>query len=141
MPTGDSFFNHLQHEFIGVERPAEPGFSIGNNRRPKVEAIFAAKQLNLIGSLERIVDAADDRRHAVRRVQALVGIHARSQVVVCRHLPAAQVDGSETGPGHLHSLVAGESAESVDIRLALQQAPEFAGHLIGNGVLDLHRAP
>ena len=46
----------------------------------------------------------------------------------------------QTGLGHLHRLVAGERAQGVDIRLGLQQVPELARHLVGDGVLDLQRA-
>ena len=99
MHARGAFLDHLQHEFVGVERPAETGFGVRHDRRPEVEPVFAAEQLNLVGALERLVDAAHDHGHAVRRVEALVGIHGGREIVVRGHLPAAQVDGLADRPG------------------------------------------
>ena len=69
-----------------------------------------------------------------------VRIHAAGKIVV-RGLPPAQINRFEPGVRHLHRLVAGQRAERIDIRLAVQQALKLFGHLFRDRVLDLHRVP
>jgi hypothetical protein len=68
-------FDHAFHQLEGIERPAEARFGIGHDRQKIVMVAAALQMLDLIRSTQRVVDAADDHRHAVGRVQALVGIH------------------------------------------------------------------
>src|SRR5437879_11313709 len=75
MHGGNAFFDHLHHQFVGVERTAETSFSIGHNREPEVRGrrvgdnapylevvnvMRAVEHLDLVGALEGLVQAADN---------------------------------------------------------------------------------
>ena len=40
---GGAFFDHCQHQLVGIERPAKASFGIGNNGRPKIKALFSSQ--------------------------------------------------------------------------------------------------
>jgi hypothetical protein len=81
--------DHGLHQLVGVERAAEAGLGVGHDRRePVALGRLALGVLDLIGALQRLVDALHHARHAVGRVQALVGVHLAREVRVGRHLPA-----------------------------------------------------
>src|ERR1039457_4496495 len=67
--------------------------------------------MDLVGTLQGVVDGAHHRGHAVGRIQALVRIHLAAQIGIARHLPAAQVDRLQPGLHLLHRLIAGERTE------------------------------
>ena len=81
---------------------------------------------DLVRALQRLVDPLYHRRHAVRRVKALVGIHLPGEIRVRRDLPSAQVNCFQSGPHLLHCLVAGQRAERSNERLGLEQVPSFS---------------
>src|SRR5208283_2783545 len=74
------------------------------------------------------------------RVQALVRIHLARVVGVGGDLPAAEVNGLQTGLHLLHGLVAGERSESGYVGFVMQQPPEPLGAETSQRVLDLDRA-
>ncbi|CUJ65274.1 Uncharacterised protein [Achromobacter xylosoxidans] len=137
--------DHGLHQFEGVQHAAETGFGIGHDGREEVDVAFVARvlafhPLDLVAAGQRIVDAAHDLRHRIGGVQRLVGVHLAGQVGVAGHLPARQVDGLEAGLDLLHGLVAGQGAERIHERLAVQLFPQAGRAAAGQGVLDGDRA-
>ena len=104
----------------GPPKPASASATIGANQWVPLLALGV---LDLVGALERAVDAPDDLRDRVRRVEALVRVGLPGGVGVGRDLPAGQVDRLEAGLHHLHGLVPGERAERVHVRLGRGGAP------------------
>ena len=98
-------------------------FGVGYDRRHPVDVVFAVHVGDLVGALERLVDAAHQQRHAVYRIEALVRVGLGRRVVVACHLPAAHVDGLETGLHHLHRLVAGDSAQRAHKGVGVDKMP------------------
>src|SRR5216683_1359040 len=72
MNAGGARFDHSLHQFKRVESSAEASFRIGHQRRkPGLRGSnFSFCVMDLIGALERAVDAAAQVRNAVRRIQA-----------------------------------------------------------------------
>jgi hypothetical protein len=137
---GGACLDHRLHQLEGVQRSAEAGLGVGHDRREPVAGDVALRVLDLVGALQRPVDAAHDVRDAVRRVQALVRVGLRRVVRVGGHLPAGQVDRLEPRAHHLHRLVPGERAERVEVGLRVQQLPQPARAAVGQRVLDAHGA-
>ena len=133
-------FDHRLHQLEGVEHAAEAGLGIGDDRREVVDVVLALGPLDLVGAREGVVDALDDHRHRVRRIERLVGVHLAGDVGVARDLPARQVDRLQAGLDLLHRLVAGERAERVDERLGVDEVPELFGAAPRERVLDADRA-
>ena len=125
MNAGRARLDHRLDQLENVERTAETRFGVGHDRNEPVDLVIAFAVRDLIGALQGLIDAPNDCGDAVRRVEALVGIHLAGKVGVRRDLPAAQVDRLQPGAHLLHRLVAGERAERRHERLALQQLPQF----------------
>ncbi len=143
--AGGAGVDHRLHQFEGVQHAAKAGLRIGNDRREVVDVagvvrVLAFHPLDLVGARERIVDAANHRRHRVGGIQRLVRIHLAGDIGVARDLPARQVDGLEAGLHLLHRLVAGQRAERVHERLVVDQSPQLFGTALGQRVFNLHRA-
>jgi hypothetical protein len=126
---------------VGVERPAEAGLGVGHDRHQQRPRRPAVDPLDLLGPQQRVVDPADQRRDAVGRVQALVGVDLLGQVGVGRDLPAGQVDGLQAGLDHLHRLAAGERAERRQVVPLGEQRPQPLRAVPGQGVLRLDHGP
>jgi hypothetical protein len=142
--AGRTGVDHRLHQFKRVQHTAEARFGIGNDRREVVDIrriarILALGPLDLVAALERVVDAANDLRHRVDRIERLVRVHLAGDVGVTGDLPAGQVDRFQTRLDLLHRLVAGESAERIDEGLLVQQPPQLLGTTLGQGVFDLDR--
>ena len=115
----------------GVERPAEAGLRIRHDRREPVRGTETVDAVDLVGALQRTVDAPRERRAAVGRVEALVGIGLPGAVGVRSHLPAREVNRLEAGAHHLHGLAAGHRAEGVNVIFGGEQMPEPARGVLG----------
>ena len=96
--------------------------------------------VELVGSLQGLVDPLHDGRDRVDRVQRLIRIHGLSQVRVACDLPAGKVNGLETGLDLLHGHVAGQCPQGVDERLLMKVAPQLGGAFGSQAVFDLGRA-
>src|SRR5437016_5356173 len=83
--------------------------------------------MNLIGTLQRVINPAAKIRNAVGRVETLVGIHLPGVVGIGRNLPSTDVDGLQPRLHLLHRLVAGHGAQSIDVFLAVQKFPQALG--------------
>ena len=121
-------FDHRLHQLEGVERAAEAGLGVGDDRRELVDRRLALRRA---GSGRRggsaLLMRSHHGRHAVDRDTGSGRDTSARRVGVGRDLPAAEVDGLQTGLDHLHGLVAGEAPERGDVGLGVQQAPEPLG--------------
>ena len=133
---GGAGLDQRLRELVGVERTAEAGLGVGDDRREPVLGDLALGVLELVLTDQRVVDAADHRRHRVRGVERLVGVGLPGEVAVGRDLPAREVDRLEPCTHLLHGLAAGVGAERPHVVLGVQQVPEVLGAAVGErGVL------
>ena len=139
--TGSAGCDHRPHEFVDVDRAAEARFRVGDDRsEPVVDLLVAFRGLDLVGAHQSVVDAADDLRHRVGRIDRLVGVGLTGGVRVGGDLPAGEVDGVEAGLDLLDCLVAGQCTECVDVVTGVDVAggdlvPEALGSVTGQRVL------
>ena len=75
---------------------------------------------DLVGALQRLIDAPNHSGNAVRRIQTLVGIHLAGEICVRCHLPAAEINRLQSRAHLLHRLIAGKRAERRDEWLGLE---------------------
>ena len=125
--AGGARLDHRPHQLVGVERAAEAGLGVGDDRREPVRPVVALRPVDLVGAQERVVQAPHDLRHRVRRVEALVGVRRAREVRVGGDLPAREVDRLQACLDHLHGLAAGERAERVHVAALRQEPPEPLG--------------
>ena len=140
MDSGCACFDHRAHQLEGVERAAEAGFGVGEDRREPMRPVPFLREVDLVGAEQRVVEAANDRRDTVHGIEALVGIGRAGEVRVGGDLPAGEVDRLEPGAHHLDGLAAGEGAERADGLVAVDQLPEPLGTEFGDRVLGDDRA-
>ena len=140
--AGSACLDEGLHDLEGIERSAETGLGIGDDRcEPGVDRKpVAFRSLDLVGALQGAVDALGKLRRGVRRIERLVGIHGRGGVGIGGNLPAREIDRLQPGANHLHGLVAGERAKRVDEVFLVNELPEAIGAHFGERVLDLDRA-
>ena len=138
--AGDACFDIGLHDLEAVERAAEAGLRVGDDRREPVALRSAFRMLDLVGALERAVDLLRQLGTRVRRIKRLVGIHRAGGVGVGRRLPARQIDRLQAGADHLHRLVAAQRAERADGLVLLQQFPQLKRAAASERVLDRERA-
>ena len=112
MHPGRARLDHPLHELEGVKAAAESGLGVGDQGHEPVRAVRALCVMDLVGSLQGLIDAADELRNAVGRIEALIRIYLARHVGVRCDLPAAHVDRMEPGLYHLHGLIAAHRAES-----------------------------
>ena len=89
--AGGAGLDHRLHQLEGVERAAEAGLGVGDDRREPVRSPFLPSACSIWSArrsawLMRCTTCG----HAVRRVEALVGVHLPGEVRVGRDLPAAR---------------------------------------------------
>ena len=106
MHAGSTRVNHGLHQFEGVQGAAKPRFGVSYDWREPVSGVFAIHVMDLISTHQGTIDIANDGRHAVGGVQALVGIHLARVIGIGGDLPAAEVDGLQSRLDLLHGLVA-----------------------------------
>ena len=80
------------HELERVERPAEAGLGVSDDRCEPVGAVPPLCGVDLVRAEKGAVDPLNERRRAVRRVQRLVRVRVPGEVRVGRDLPAREVD-------------------------------------------------
>ena len=108
--------DHGFHEFVGVQRAAEAGFGVGDDRdQPVLDGLDALGEFDLVGAEQGVVDAADHGGDRVGRVERLVRVGVAGVVGVGGDLPAGKVDGPQAGLDLLHGLVAGQRTEGVGV--------------------------
>ena len=134
--AGGAGLDERLHELERVQRPAEAGLGVGDDRREPVGAVLALRRVDLVGAQERAVDALHERGRAVRGIEALVGVRVPGEVRVGGDLPAGEVDRLQARLHHLHALRAGQRAERGDVLLGVQQLPEPLGAEARERVLD-----
>ncbi len=104
--------DHRLHQLVRVERAAEAGLGVGDDRREPVRLVDPLRRVDLVGAQERVVQPPHQRRDAVGGVEALVGIGVAGEVRLGRDLPTREIDRVEPGAHHLHRLPARDRAES-----------------------------
>ena len=127
------------HDLEAVERAAEAGLGVGEDRREPVALGAAFEMLDLVGAGERLVDLARELGARIGRVERLVGVHRAADVRIRRDLPAGKIDRLQPGADHLHRLVAAEGAERPHRLVLLQQLPQPERAALGERVLDRDR--
>src|SRR5437763_1663714 len=90
-------------------------------RRACRKTVLPFRMVDLVGALQGLVDLAHLSGHAVRGIKTLVGIHLAGAVAVRRNLPAAHVDGLQSGLNLLDGLVARDRPQRMDVLFAMQQ--------------------
>jgi hypothetical protein len=133
-------FDERLHDLVHVERAAEAGFRIRNDREIVIDVFFAFALLDLVRALERIVEALHEHRGRIRRIQALVGVGLHRDVTVGGNLPAREIDRLKAGLRDLNGLAAGQRAERVDVRLVAQRLKKAFGTEARERVFDVHRS-
>ena len=128
------------HDLVGVERAAEPGLGVGDDRGEPVDGVVALGVRDLVGPQERAVDALHERGRAVGGVEALVGVRVAREVRVRCDLPAGEVDRLEAGLDHLHGLAARHRTERRHPLVLGEQPREPLRAEAGERVLDRDRA-
>ena len=108
--AGGAGLDERLHQLECVERATEAGLGVGDDRGEPVRAVLALGGVDLVGAKERAVQALHERRRAVRRIEALVGIRVPGEVRIGGDLPAGEVDRIQARLDHLHGLRAGERA-------------------------------
>ena len=140
--AGDTRGDHGLLQFVDVERAAEAGLAVGDDRgQPVLDRAVALDLGDLVGAQQCVVDAADHLRHRVGRVQALVGVGVAGQVRVTGDLPTRQVDGLQAGTDLLDGLVAGQRAERVDEVHVVQLRPRAPRRRGGRACSPRRRVP
>ena len=138
--AGGAGLDERLHQLERVQRAAEAGLGVGHDRREPVRAVLPLRRVDPVGAQERAVDALDERRRAVRRVEALIGVRVAREVGVGGDLPAGEVDRLQARLDHLHGLRAGHRAERGDVVLLVQELPEPLGAEARERVLDAEAA-
>ena len=147
LPVGTSgtSLDHCALQLVDVEGATEAGLTVSDDRdEPVVYGGIALDACDLVCTAQSVVDATDNVRYGVSRVQGLVRVGVAGEVSVTSDLPTGEVDGLQACADLLNSLVTGEGAESVDVgAVALGDAvPEdlcaaaCEGLLLDNGALQ-----
>ena len=132
-----SRFDYRLHQFKSIQGAAESSFCVGDDGRHPVHAVLAVHVMDLVSADKGIIDAANNIGNTINWVQALIRIHMSSIVGVCRDLPAAKIDGLQSGLDLLHCLVACKSAEGSHIIFVAQQVPKALGTQARESVFNL----
>ena len=143
MDTGRTGFDHALHQLECVEWTTEAGLCVSQDRQqivPRRRAVGFGP-LDLVGSAESVVQAGDDGRNRVGRIERLVGIDVSAQVGVGCHLPAREVDGRKAGLGVLDGLAAGHGTQRVYELHRVDAVPELGRALSGQRALGHDRSP
>src|ERR1700733_13525065 len=138
--AGSASFDHRLHQLERIKVPAKAGFGIGDQWSKPLDAVFAFGMMYLVRPHERLVNAAAKIGHAIGRIQTLVGIHLSGIVGIGSDLPAADINGLQSGVNLLHGLVASHCAERWNIRFVLQKVPKPLCALPSQSVLNVERS-
>ena len=138
--AGGPRLDHQLHQLECIETSAEAGFRVGNDRREPVGVVASVAGIDLIGALQRLIDALDHLRHGVRRIQTLVGIHLAGEIGIGGDLPAAEINRLQAGAHLLHRLIAGQCAKRGYERFVIQELPQPLRSHLRERVLDVDRS-
>jgi hypothetical protein len=136
MDGGGPGFDHGLDELVRVQRTAETGLRIRDQRREPVGPVAVVHVLDLIRAGEGIVDAGDHSGDAVHGIETLVRVHVTRGVGVARHLPPAHVDRLETGVHLLYRLIARQGTEGGNVGFRMKEIPKAAGTHFGKRMVD-----
>src|SRR5207237_5718684 len=99
--------DHAFHQFERVQVPSEASFGIGDQGSKPVDSVLSLSMVNLVSAGQRLVDTPDNIRHAISRIQALVGIHLAGVISIGGHLPTAHIDSLQYSFDLLNVLITG----------------------------------
>lgn len=134
--TGSAGADHGLLQLVSVESATEAGFGVGNDRsEPVADGGVTLGLGDLVGAQQCVVDATDDGRNRVGRVEALVRVRVAREVRIAGNLPTGEVDGLQAGANLLHSHVAGKCTEGVDVVLVVHEIPQDLGSATSEGLL------
>ena len=133
---GRACLDERLHHLVGVERAAEAGLGVGDDRGEPVGRIVALGVGDLVGAQQGAVDPLDESWSAVRGIEALVGVRVTGEVRVGRDLPAREVDRLQAGLHHLHRLATGHRSECRHPLLLGEEPPQPLRAEAGERVLD-----
>jgi replicative DNA helicase len=109
--AGSADIERYADHVVFIHRPAyfKHWAKLGDDGQEEVDVVFgsrldATRPLDLIGTLERVVDTAHHGRHRVVGIQRLVRVHGLGRVAVGGHLPPRQIDRLQARFGLLHGL-------------------------------------
>src|SRR4051812_21470157 len=111
MHSRSAGFNQCSSQLIGIEVATKPGLCVRHNGcKPMCCSIcLSFGMLDLVCSLEGIVNSSYDGWHTIDRVQTLIGVHLACRIGISSDLPAAEVDSLKAGLNLLNGLVARHS--------------------------------
>ena len=133
--------DHRLHQLVRVQRAAEAGLGVGDDRREPVDVVVALGRVDLVGAQQRVVEPPHERRHAVRRIEALVGVGVAGEVRLGRDLPAGEVDRLRGPPRTICTAWPPVTAPRRRDRLGgVQELPEPLGAEPRERVLDREAA-
>ena len=128
------------HDLEGIERAAESGLGVGDDRGEPIACDLAFGMFDLVGALEGAIDPAGEFGAGIGRIERLIGIHGASDIGVGRDLPTGEIDRLQAAANHLHRLVAGDRAKRMDMGPIIQQFPKLVGAPFGERIRDRKRA-
>src|SRR5947209_12829672 len=105
MHTCRASFDHRFHQLKDIQWTTKTSLGIGHNGSKPVGMTLALCHLDLIRSLQSLVNAAHDMRNAIGGVETLVRVHVPGKISVGGNLPAAQINGLQASLYLLYSLV------------------------------------
>src|SRR5262249_54267736 len=132
-------FNHGLHQLKDVEWTTEACICIGNNGGKPVGIPLAFRPLDLVSTLQCLVDSLDHVRNAVGGIETLVRAHLCCRIRICCHLPATEVDGHQTSLDLLDGLVSSQGTQGCYVLIRLQKIPQTPGTQTCQCMLDLKR--
>src|SRR2546428_962495 len=124
-----------------MERAAEPGLGVCDDRCEPIDVVVPFHVLFLVFAAQRVVNSAYDVRHAVRGIETQVRVHLARVVPVRRDLPAAQVDRPESRTDLLDRVVPSQCSEGGDEPVQIQETPETLGAPFRQGVANADGTP
>src|SRR5579859_844242 len=102
--------DHRLHQFENIQGATKTSLSIGDDGSKPVDIAAPFSMLDLVGTLQGLVDFTYYLGNTVGRIEALIRIHLSGEISISGNLPAAQVNGLQTRPHLLDRLIASECA-------------------------------
>src|SRR5699024_6930797 len=114
LPVGASgaSLDHGLLQLVDVQSATEAGLTVSDDRdEPVLDGVIALDASDLVGTHQSVVDALNNVRHGVCRVQGLVRVGVAREVGVTCDLPTGEVDSLQASADLLDSLVTGQCAQ------------------------------
>ncbi len=106
-PSGAGL-DHALHELKGIQYTAKASLGVSDDGQKPIDTVIAFGVMDLIRSLQDIIDIPYYARHAVDRIQTLIRVHLKRVIGIGRDLPTAEIDRVQACFGHLYRLITRE---------------------------------